>query len=84
MVIVIGNPENSNKNANKNHNKYGKVVGYKINIENLLHLLMKTVKLKRNQNEPSYNTIKGIKCLEITLTKEVKVIYLGPGGGAGG
>ena len=69
MILYIENPNNSTqKNLLEVVNEFGKVTGFKINIQNSVAFLHTNNKLSENIS-PIFNFPERIKYLRINLTK---------------
>ena len=77
MIPYTENPKQSTKNLLELIDEFGKVVGYKINIQKLVAFLYTNNDLSEREimKIPSTITSKRIKPLGINLTKEVKDLY---------
>ena len=74
MILYIENPTNFTKNLLKLINEFGKVAGYKINMQKPVAFLH-TNNFMKNMSIPFIIALKMIKYLGINLTKEVKNFY---------
>ena len=78
MVLFIENPIGSTKNLLYLINEFGKVAGYKVNIQKLMAFLYTNNELSERDTTKTIPFIiasKRIKYLGINLTKEVKDLY---------
>ena len=78
MILYIKNPKRTTKKLLELINKFGKVAGYKINIQKHVAFLYTNNKLSERENKKTILfTIasKRIKYLGINLTKELKDLY---------
>ena len=80
MIIYVENPKNATTKILKLINEFGKVAGYKINMQKSVALLCNNNKLSEiHIKETIAFTIasKRIKYIGINLPKEVKELYSG-------
>jgi len=77
MILYKENPKDSNKKLQELIKKFSKVTGYKINLQKSVAFLYTNNKLSEKEvKKIIYNYIKKIKYLGVSLTKEVKDLYI--------
>ena len=74
MILYLENPTNFTKNLLELINEFGKVVGYKINMQKSAAFLH-TNNFMKNMSSPFIIALEMIKYLGINLTKEVKNFF---------
>ena len=78
MILYIENAKDSTKKLLDLLNEYGKIVGYKVNIQKLMAFLYtnnETSEREIRGKIPFTTAIRKIKNLGINLTREVKDLY---------
>ena len=78
MILYVENPKDTTQKLLKHINKFGKVAGYKINVQKSFAFLYTNNKLSEREIKetiPFTITSKRIKYLRLNLTKEVKDLY---------
>ena len=78
MILYIENPEDSARKLQEVINDFGKVSGYKINIQKSAAFFNINNKLSEREIKKAIPIIiasKRVKCLGINLTKEAKDLY---------
>ena len=76
MILYIENPKDTTKNLSELINEFGKITGYKINIQKSVVFLYTNNELSEREVKKTIQftiTSKRMKYLGINLTKEVKV-----------
>ena len=79
MIRYIENPKDSTKKLLELVNKFSKVTGYKINIQKSVAFLYTNNELSERETKKTFPFAipsKGMKCLGINITKDVKYLYL--------
>ena len=79
MILYIENPKDVTKKLLELINEFGKVAGYKINIQKSVLFLYTNNELSKGEisiTTPLTIASKRIKCLGINLTKKVIDLYL--------
>ena len=78
MILYIGNPKDTTRKPLDFINEYGKVSGYKINIQKcaaFLYIIKKVSEREIKETIPFTIASKRLKCLGINLPKEAKDLY---------
>ena len=80
MILYIENPKDATRKLLEFINEFGKVAGYKINVQKSVSFLYIDTKNKWSEREiketiPFTTATKRIKHLEINLPKKVKNLY---------
>ena len=78
MILYTENPKDAARKLLELINEFGKVAGYKINAQILLHSYKLTINYQKEKLRKQSHLLlhkKGIKYLGINLPKEAKALY---------